>query len=95
MKNKLIGLVGACEDRVEQYYAKIYHSFAVDSHQMMLKDIEAHFTSQKVSALIKMMKDFENITLGSISDTQNLIYANLSIFKEKLAETQKDCQAQL
>ena len=32
MKNKIIGLIGTCEDRVEKYYSKIYHSFAVDSH---------------------------------------------------------------
>lgn len=95
LKNKLIGLIGECEDKVEQYYSKIYHSFAVDSHHMMIKDIEAHFNSEKISNLIKMMKDFQNITLGSINDTQSIMYASLAIFKEKISETQKNCHNQL
>jgi hypothetical protein len=50
--------VGECEDRVEQYYSKIFHSFAVDPHHLMLKDVGVHFTSEKVSSIIKMMNEF-------------------------------------
>ena len=57
--NKLIGLVGDCEDKVEQYYSKIFHSFAIDSHNLLFKDLESHFTSDKVSNFIKTMKEYE------------------------------------
>jgi hypothetical protein len=95
IKNKLIGLVGECEDKVEQYYSKIFHSFAIDSHSLLVKDLETHFTSQKISSFIKTMKEFEGITLGSINDMQPIMYACIAIFKEKVAEVQKNCQAQL
>lgn len=81
VKNKLIGLVGECEDKVEQYYSKIFHSFAIDSHNLLVKDLETHFTSEKVSSLIKTMKEFEGITLGSINDMQPIMYACLAIYK--------------
>ena len=95
IKNKLIGLVGDCEDKVEQYYSKIFHSFAIDSHNLLFKDLESHFTSDKVSNFIKTMNEFEGITLGSIKDMQPVMYACLAIFKEKLSEVQKNCQVQL
>jgi len=37
--------VGKCEDMIDQYYGKLFHSFAMDSHEHLVKYVENHFKS--------------------------------------------------
>jgi hypothetical protein len=88
-------LVGECEEKIEKYYSRIFHSFVIDSHQTLLKNLEQHFHSEKISQLIDQMKEFDNITLGSIAETYPILYCNLEIFKVKVDETLSECQNSL
>ena len=52
-KNKINGLLGQCEDRIEQYFSRLFFSLAADSYEDVLYRFNKNYSSETITDMLK------------------------------------------
>jgi hypothetical protein len=80
---------------IDGYFAKLFRSFASDSHEAVLMKLQKDFTSERVQSLMEELKEAEKLEMGSIEEMSAVLQVNVEIFKQKVAEGQAAALAAL